>query len=903
MMGLGFTAPALLGALALLPLIWLILRAVPPAPRRLRFPAVGLLLGLRDTHAVARRTPWWLLALRMAGLAALVVGFAGPVLNPRPAGGQDRPLMIVIEGGWAQAAGWPAMQARLGRSLTEAARAGRPVALLNLAAPGEAGAGFTRAADLRAGLAGLAPQPWRPDLSPPPALPEGRFDTLWLGTGLDFPGRAALAGQLAQRGDLRVTLPPQPVLALSAPGGQDAPAVTVLRAGAQPERAQLRVIGPDPAGIERDLAQLEARFAAGADRVTVPLNLPAEQRNRLSRVQIAGPRHAGAVLLGDDSLRRRKVALVADLGAEGQMLLSPLHYLRQALAPEAELIEGTLEDLLPADPDILILADIAHPPEPDRLAEWVEDGGLLIRFAGPNMAGAADPARNDPLIPVRLRAGDRALGGALSWGAPRRIAPFAPGSPFAGLTPPAETVIRAQLMAAPAPELADHTLAALEDGTPLITASRLGAGQVVLFHVTASAEWSNLPISGLFVQMLHRIAAMAPGKGGAAQDLAGAIWQPAALLDGFGALLPDPVAEPLPGAALEAARRDGPSAAAPPGLYRAGDRIVALNALAPGAGLSPARWPADQLEPPGAERPARDLSGPLLALGALLLALDVLASLLASGRLRARGGAALIVLTLPLILSAPPLRAQDLPRTAPAALEAVLAHVQTGDPQVDADAAAGLRGLSQILSARSTLEPGAPMMVDLERDDLSLLTFLYWPITDTQPLPTPAAYARLNRFLAGGGMILFDTRDGDLAGLGAASQTAASLRALAAPLDIPPLEPIPEGHVLTRSFYLLQDFPGRYQGLPLWVEAQGEAREGAVNDGVTPVVIGGADWAGAWAMDEEGRPLNAVGRGFAGERQREMAYRFGVNLLMHVMTGNYKADQVHVSEILERLGE
>jgi hypothetical protein len=68
-------------------------------------------------------------------------------------------------------------------------------------------------------------------------------------------------------------------------------------------------------------------------------------------------------------------------------------------------------------------------------------------------------------------------------------------------------------------------------------------------------------------------------------------------------------------------------------------------------------------------------------------------------------------------------------------------------------------------------------------------------------------------------------------------------------------------------------------------------------------VIGGNDWAAAWALDESGAPMVPVGRGYAGERQRELALRFGVNLIMHVLTGNYKSDQVHVPALLERLGQ
>lgn len=261
------------------------------------------------------------------------------------------------------------------------------------------------------------------------------------------------------------------------------------------------------------------------------------------------------------------------------------------------------------------------------------------------------------------------------------------------------------------------------------------------------------------------------------------------------------------------------------------------------------------------------------------------------------------------ILWAGGLRAQDAPdpRLIRAADEVALAYVVTGDAEVDKASEAGLRGVSQVLFDRTTVEPGQPIGVNLDQDDLSLLIFLYWPVTDAQPAPSAQAYLRLNHFLKSGGVILFDTRDGDIAGLGGPDGQAA-LQRLAAPLDIPPLAPIPGDHVLTRSFYLMQDFPGRYQGHQVWAEAPpvgAEAAEGVpfrnLNDGVSPVVIGGNSWAEAWAIDQNGLPMFTVGSGLDGERQREMAYRFGVNLIMYALTGNYKSDQVHVPALLERL--
>ena len=206
--------------------------------------------------------------------------------------------------------------------------------------------------------------------------------------------------------------------------------------------------------------------------------------------------------------------------------------------------------------------------------------------------------------------------------------------------------------------------------------------------------------------------------------------------------------------------------------------------------------------------------------------------------------------------------------------------------------------------------PQARSPWNLETDELSFFPFLYWPIAAEQPLPSLDAYAKLNRYLRGGGMILFDTRDADISRFGQASPNGRKLQEIARQLDIPPLEPLPGDHIMTRTFYLLQDFPGRHSSRDVWVEAspaEAEQIEGMpfrnLNDNVTPVVIGGNDWAAAWAMDDAGNPMFPIGRGSAGERQRELANRFGVNLIMHVLTGNYKSDQVHVPALLDRLGQ
>lgn len=920
--GIGFASPWLLLALLALPVLWLILRAVPPAPIRRRFPGVALLLGLKDDESVSDRTPWWLLLLRMLAVAAVILGLAGPVLNPNRAQEGSGPLLIVLDASWAGATHWSDKMELIESQLTEAGRAGRPVAVLRLTAPEPL---QFQAADVwRNRLPGLLPAPWAPTTAQVDqalaqiGAAEGGFDTHWFGDALDYPGRDQLIAALDGRGALSAYQLSGAVLGL-APATFEEGAIQLVAKRSQPGPAREITIlaqGRDPGGNPRVLAQATAQFAAGETEAGTALSLPSELRARVTRFEILGQRSAGALALTDDGLRRREVALIAGRDdREGLELLSPLHYLEQALIPTADLLDGALMDILPANPDVIIMADVAtlSAGEQEALGEWIEAGGMLLRFAGPRLA-ASDVSRQDeaPLMPVRLRAGGRSVGGAMSWGEPKALAAFPENSPFHGLRIPSDVTVSAQVMAQPDPTLADRVIAALSDGTPLVTRKMLGQGQVVLFHVTANAEWSTLPLSGLFVEMLERLAVSSAAKAPSAADLDGTTWTPLQVMDGFGVLSD---AGTLPGV-------DGPALAeAPvgpelrPGLYRSGDRRLARNVLSADSALTPAAWP-DSVPVAGltveAEMP---LGGLLLSLSILLLLADVIASLALSGRLGLARPTTAALLALALVLpGAERAAAQDSDAAGDFALaatsELVLAHVLTGDSRVDDIALAGLRGLSDTLYFRTSVEPAVPMGIDLERDELAFFPMLYWPITPAQPTPSAEAYAKLNTYLRSGGMIVFDTRDADIARFGAASPNGRKLQDLAAPLDIPPLEPIPGDHVLTRTFYLLQDFPGRNTSREVWVEAappDAEQIEGMpfrnLNDGVTPVVVGGNDWAGAWAVDENGRALLPVGSGFSGERQRELAYRFGVNLVMHVLTGNYKSDQVHVPALLDRLGQ
>ncbi len=921
---LAFLNPLLLGALAALPVLWWLLRATPPSPRRFAFPGVRLLLGLADAERTPDKTPWWLLLLRCAVAALAILAFAEPLMNPKARLAGSGPLLIAVDAGWADAPDWEARRGRALEALTQAERAGRPVAFAALARPpGEGALTLRPAADWRGEIETLTPAPWAPLRGAWAERldgPDGFDEAVWISDGLahDPEGDAAFVAALERIGGIAVVGTAETAPALRAPALIDGRlTATALRAqDGEPLALTLTAFGVSDARGLRAFGETLASFPAEATEARADFELPLELRNRVDRIAIAGVESAGAVALADEGVRRRRAGLVSGgSAAEALRLVSDLHYLRAALEGAAEVVEGDIVEVLEAGPDVVFLADVGRftDAEAERLVAWTEDGGLLVRFAGPRLARGADAlsgeaAADDPLLPVRLRAGGRAVGGAMAWGEPQRVRAFAADSPFNGLAVPEDVTIARQILAQFDPELSQRTWAALEDGTPLVTAAPMGAGRVALFHVTANAEWSSLPLSGLFVEMVARLTQLSGGGDGAADRsaLAGATARPVTLLDGFGRMTDAAAAVGVPVERLDA--QPGPDA--PPGVYEAAGALIAFNVHGADATLTPAAVPSGAARETLGGEGETPLAPWLLALALLLLAVDTVATLALSGRLRAARGAAAAAALLAALGAAPPPAQADDARALEASLATTFAHVRTGDAQVDRFARAGLAGLGAILTARTAIEPGPPHSVDLENDELSFYSILYWPITANQPTPSDVAVAKLNAYMRTGGMIVFDTRDRHLDVGGGGSPNAAALRRLAARLDLPPLEAAPPDHVLTRAFYLLDEFPGRHAGGRVWVEAapdpDEEQMEGApfrnLNDGVSPVVVGAVDWAAAWAVDEQGQFLAPVA-GTSGWRQREMAYRFGVNLVMYALTGNYKSDQVHVPALLERLGQ
>jgi len=919
---LAFASPWILTALLSLPLLWWLLRVTPPAPRNIRFPAIRLLFGLESPERTPESSPLWLILLRLAAITLLILALAHPLMNPSSLLQGNGPLVLAVDDGWAAASRWPGRQEAMRQAVTRAAREDRGVVLLTTA-PSEGDRAPTMTGVLKPGDAlgridAMLPKPWATDhnaaaqaLDNSTMKANGKSPVLWLSDSLQTKGTEAFVKALQRFGPvqaLRDDIADMPYVLQSSEDTKAELAATVRRAatGTAAKRT-VRAVAADG----RTLGSKIATFDAGATEATVEFDFPTEIRNEVARFDIDGEESAAAVALLDERWKRRPVGLASVKPIDGgPALLSEAYYVERALKPYSDIRRGPIADLLKAQRAVIVVPDdyAIGPADQTTLNSWISEGGLLLRFAGPRLA--AD--ETDQLTPVRLRRGGRALGGALLWSKPAQLAEFPQESPFSGLTIPKEVTVSRQVLAEPTLDLAEKTWARLNDGTPLVTSERRGKGRIVLIHTTANTSWTSLPLSGLFVDMMRRI--IATSRGVAADTTGENALPPLEALDGFGR-----AAKPSAAATAIVARdfRDTPVGPShPPGYYGSGDTRQALNlgpqidSLETLAGIS---GMVDVSVYAASEE--RDFKPWLLYAALLLFLIDIVATLVLRGLLmdalllrgfrsggRAAGttAAVLAVTVIVFAAGAGSARAQGGSTQEQFALEASgsthLAYVITGSNDIDSVTRAGLIGLTNALNQRTAVEAGEPMGLNLAADELSFFALIYWPVTADQPTPDEDTTAKLNRYLENGGTILFDTRDQQFVS-GSANDMTQALQRLTRGLKLPALEPIPPDHVLTKAFYLMQEFPGRWTGGRVWVE-RGDAR---TNDGVSRILAGGHDWAAAWAVDESGRPMFPVVPG--GERQREMAYRFGVNLVMYTLTGNYKSDQVHVPAILERLGQ
>lgn len=896
--GISFTAPLILLALLGLPALYFLLRATPPLPRRVAFPALALVRGLNPTERTPARMPLWILLVRLVALGLLIIGLAGPARVPPPLLPGHGPVLLVVDNGFAAAAHFAAMKRAARRVI---AQAGHDGVVLLATAPEAAGQKLRASGVLtpRAALAQLGVlrvQPWPDDdraalVALRAMTQRRRMRPIFLTDGVAGPGRAALIHVLApvlmlSDGAERVRLLQGARLGLH--GG-----LQVRLAVVPQDRPVLAaVLAETPAGAV--LARAIIRVAPGARVGSAVIHLPPPLLDQVTRLVLAGPVHAAGVLLLDGAARRVSVGIVGGAQA-AQKFIGADYYVQRAI-PRADAVRvGALGTLLADQPGVLILPDVRlDPAQVLRLQRFLTRGGVIIRFAGPLSATADDGLTPDPLV-----AGVRHLGGALGAGTPGRIGDFAAGSPLAGLAVPRDVRVSAARLVDPMRLDPTRVWARLRDGTPIVLGVRQGRGTLVYLLTSANAAWSNWVLAADFPLVMERLLRLGVG----ARPRHGPV-QVISAMDGRGQLGPaGAAARAVPVADLP---KMMVSPAHPPGLWGNAQGRIAVNVGAHVPVLRAGRVPSGVARATlsGLRRTRR--YGPIfIATGFMLLLVDLLVSLWLRGLLPGRAMLSAALLGVACWGGVHQARADGpsgsaLTTAVPAAaLHTRLAYIATGDAARDRTTRLGLREISRLVGHETAARLGRPRAVVPGAEPLDLYPMLYWPVTAATPTPDGQACRALDGFMASGGLLVIDTDGGDAnaggSGAGFDPGALAALRRATACLAIPPLAPLTDRATLGHSFFIVRRFPGRFVGAPVLIAAKG----GRDADGMSPVVIGQNDWVGAWARGRDGAALHAVLPGDPG--QRTDAERFGVNLVIYALTGTYKSDQVQLPMLLQRL--
>ena len=867
-MMIGFTYPFVLSGLILLPALWWLLRVMPPIPRNIYLPTTRFFAKIPERDATPVTTPLWLLILRTLMLAFLIIAFAHPVLNPRKESlGDTRPLHLIFDNSWASAQTWDVQKSKAEEILKTAARQDRAVLMEFTADRTEKDQSLSRADEALARLSSATPRPMPNDLSFLSRKTD--MQTVWISTGLSDDGFESASIFYADNGGLTLYMPEmraRPNI-LRGPENDGSAARIEIPTGVADKTVTLQ--GFDAKSRLR--AQMNISVSGQSGGADIPDTDKKFFDKEISSLRMMGVAGAGGVWLRPLSKGSAVIGIPATVsGASNDGYEDAAFYLKRAVEKFATVEIGTIDQLLEKKVGILFLPDIAEfaPATLNALKIWIDKGGILLRFGGKRMADAPE----NILTPVTLKTGLRSLTGDMTWTKPAHLAIFPETSPFAGQAVPDVTVER-QLLAQPGPELAARTWANLSDGTPFITARTQGRGMIVLVHATATPDWSDFVLSGFYVNFLKELIDLT-----AIQDKTAApsrILRPVLSLDGWGRLQSPP--DTAKSILSEKFKNTIPSRDHPPGLYSDGTRTFALNIGDRIPPLSiidsvPAKVKTESLA--ASSMSQKDLFPYFLTFGLLLFLIDwMLLSVLR------RFAPAMSITLLMIFFTFSPAKAEnDISR-------AGVIHLACVKSSADNLCLKAMEKISATLRERTSVETGAPVIIDPARDDLSFYPLLYWPVDTSQNIDAPAR-ARISYYLSHGGMILIDTLDGAYEKENfVPSPNVRHMRDMLSGMNIPALTPAPENFVLFRSFYLLNIRPEYALTGKFWV-----AEAAASGDAdISPVMITGEDW-----MHRLAYPTDA--------QSDEMAKRFGINLVMYALTGNYKADQIHMKAILERMG-
>ncbi len=893
---IGFINPYALWGLLSIPIIYYVVRSFPPAPKTFEFSSIYLLKSFNTKITTKSNCPLWLLIFRIFLILLLIAYYSKPYLDKSKINKDIENYVVYTDLGWSLASEWNKYKNTIHNIMLEANTLKKNFYLVNNSdKENNDYMRFSTTKNLFAYFEKNTPNPWQintenllENLNKLKFKKNSRYFYIFSNYDIQSIKKRNIIKDIREKHpDLKIINLVKSVRLIEEPiiNGEKIQ-IKVKRFG---ELTKSNFVLKITSYSGQIVLSKTYEFADKSTTTTINEKFPISVINQLKKIEIIGERHAAATFFFDDFHKKKEIGILLEgKSYEKSPFLSPVYYIEKALNKENKIIFGKLDKLLDSKVNILIFPDKGeiNTKLSKNLEKWLSSGGLLIRFSGPKLAKKSSKFLTTDNKNIKIRF----MGGTLSQKNTIGIEDFPNNSIFRDLIIPKDIIIKKQLLLDFKNETSSNILASLKDGTPLVSSKDYGKGKILLFHFTANNDWSNIPMTSLFVDMLARATLLNQIDEINSFKEVNIKYQ----INGFGELeKTDKIIKSRDSFAL---RSSFPNKRNIPGIYENEELSIAFNL----AGKVDTKFFEDKdfynrKTSDEFSKSVYDLSNILLFLFLIISALDILVSSLLKNNINLfkimKNKMSIINLFILFILLSKfnYLEANNL------ANGTYLAYVKNKDQKINEISYRGLLSLSKALDRRTSISPKGVEEINLSEDDIYYFPIIYWPTGKELTKLVPKIKIKIKNYLNNGGIILFDASAffKDIS-LGKKNKYR-EITKYFEQISLNELTPISNNHTLSRSFYLLNNYPGRWDRGTLLVDSNSIN----TNDGVSSIILGFNDWASAWAFDDNNFPLFPVVPG--GERQRELAFRVGINVIMYALTGNYKNDQIHSKSILNRL--
>ncbi len=892
---IGFANFYALFGLLLTPIIWIIVKAFPPKPKSYNFSSFFLLEKIDYDAPKNQKTPLWLVVFRIFFFILIVLFFSKPFLKNNNSFGDKKyeKYLIVVDTGWSMAKDWNKYKELVQEISQEAEKNKKKILFFH--------SKLNSYKDVKTFETNYAFRNYLENLYPLPLqFKEGSLDKLIqdeslfknskifiISSKFDFHNFNSYYKKFSliknNSNNYYYISPLDTILIInSLKVTKDKIICEVLRLG---ENNLEQKFFLNIKTVNNEIVYKNKHIMKeNENKKIINLSFPTEVFNQIKSIRIVGQNHAGAIYYFDDFSKKKNIAILNDNEFYKESpLLSPVYYIKKSLEAKHNIKIEKIDNIIKQKFSTIIIPETVIIPNEynKKLNEWLLEGGTLIRFSGERLV----EEKSNFLPSQGTYSKIRNIEGQLTINNNLFISDFEKDSIFTGLQIPKDITINKQLIFDSYPKQI-NVLAKLNDNTPLVSMKKLGEGKIILFHIGANNNWSNLPISSLFPDMINRVLLFS--KNYNSSDLKNLTLNKE--MDGFGNLvLPKKI---ITFDSFDKLKTLKPSTNNPPGKYENNQISIALN-LSTNINQQQSEKVYTNILSNYSFKNTKDLSSIILKIILTMFILDILLTIMIKNNVNfskifaKRNNLILIILFFLTLIKLDSVSAN----------ETFLAYIKIENTKINNISENGLETIRNLLTTRTSINPKGVIGLDIKSDHIYRYPFIYWPLTKNLLSIKKPEIIKIKNYLNNGGIFFFDIIGFSRKNLNLKEKKFQEIRNFLNAIGANELSIIPEGHTLTKSFYLLNKFPGKWDNRILFVENSNLQYK----DGVSSVILGFNDWAKAWAVDNNNLPLFPVVPG--GERQRELSYRFGINIAMYALTGNYKSDQIHSKSILKRLSK